>query len=342
MRPSLAVSSRLITVAAVAAVPFVAGCGGGGDDDPRDRPAADPKQRAYEQQIALASDVTAADFAKPDGRTLDELGQTAQPGPVLGLATSVFEPGTNRLAFGMLTEDNKLLYGKSAVYVARRRGGRARGPYPAPADPMVTEPRFRSRQGASVSDRTAAIYDARVPFPRRGRYSLLVLTQTNDGTVGALGDVRVRRDSAVPEPGERPPAVETDTVASAGGDIAKIDTRIPPAKELHEVSFDEVLGKRPVALVFATPQLCMSRTCGPVVDMTLQMRAKYGDQMQFIHQEVYVDNQVDKGLRRPLRQFNLPSEPWLFTVDREGRVAARLEGAFGLRAYEEAVQEALR
>jgi hypothetical protein len=234
-----------------------------------------------------------------------------------------------------------LVYGKSAVYVARGTGGRALGPYPAPADKLVTDRRYRSRQGAAESDRTAAIYQARVPFERAGKYVVLVLTQAGGSTLGALTEVRVR-DSPVPEPGERPPAVKTDTLESAGGAIEKIDTRIPPAKELHEVSFDEVLGKRPIALVFATPQLCHSRTCGPVVDMALQMRAKYGDRVQFIHQEVYVDNDPNKGLRKPLRQFNLPSEPWLFTVDREGRIAARLEGSFGLNAFEDAIRRALR
>ena len=64
--------------------------------------------------------------------------------------------------------------------------------------------------------------------------------------------------------------------------------------------------------------------------------------MTFIHQEVYVDNELEKGLREPLREFNLQTEPWLFTVDRGGRVAARLEGSFGQRAFGDAVKEALR
>ncbi|MGH2970417.1 MAG: hypothetical protein ACRDK0_15345 [Solirubrobacteraceae bacterium] len=63
--------------------------------------------------------------------------------------------------------------------------------------------------------------------------------------------------------------------------------------------------------------------------------------MTFIHQEVYVDNQVDKGLREPLRAFGLQTEPCLFTVDRAGRVAARLEGSFGIAAFEHAVRAAL-
>ncbi len=38
----------------------------------------------------------------------------------------------------------------------------------------------------------------------------------------------------------------------------------------------------------------------------------------------------------------LQTEPWLFTFDRAGRVAARLEGSFGTRAFEQAIEDALR
>lgn len=332
----------VVLIAATASSAVVAACGGGEDETRPQRPDGGGQQSAFDGQLAQASQVSAADFPAADGQTLQQLSATAQPGAQVGLATSVLEPGTNRLAFGVIDEGGKLVYGKSAVYVARGASGGAAGPYPAPADRLVTDRRYRSRQGATEGDRIAAIYQARVPFERPGKYAVLVLTQAGGTTLGALTEVRVRRDSPVPEPGERPPAVKTDTLQSAGGAIEKIDTRIPPAEELHEVSFDEVLGKRPVAVVFATPQLCHSRTCGPVVDMALQMRAKYGDRMQFIHQEVYVDNNPDKGLRKPLRQFNLASEPWLFTVDRDGRVAARLEGSFGLNAFEDAIRRALR
>jgi hypothetical protein len=46
--------------------------------------------------------------------------------------------------------------------------------------------------------------------------------------------------------------------------------------------------------------------------------------------------------KTPLRSFGLQTEPWLFTFDRSGRVAARLEGSFGVRGFERAIQAALR
>lgn len=165
---------------------------------------------------------------------------------------------------------------------------------------------------------------------------MLVLTKTASGLLGATTNITVRRDTPIPAVGERPPPVSTHTIAGAG-DEKVVDTRVPPAPELHTTNLKDVLGKRPTALIIATPQLCQSRVCGPVVDIELQLKQKYGNRTAFIHQEVYVDNKLDKGLRPQLKQLGLETEPWLFTFDRNGRVAARLEGSFGVRAFEQAI-----
>ncbi len=81
----------------------------------------------------------------------------------------------------------------------------------------------------------------------------------------------------------------------------------------------DVLGKRPAALLFATPALCHSRTCGPVTDLAVQLEDEYAERMTFIHHEIYVGNDPNKGLRPQLRAFGLETEPSLLTFDREGR-----------------------
>ena len=133
----------------------------------------------------------------------------------------------------------------------------------------------------------------------------------------------------------------TDTLASVKGNEKLLDTRVPPS-DMHKESFDEVLGKKPVALLFSTPQLCQSRVCGPVTDVALQLKAKYGDKIEFIHQEVYVDNDPNAGAaRRRWRRSTCATEPWLFVVDADGKITARLEGSFGLTAFENALKTAL-
>jgi hypothetical protein len=207
----------------------------------------------------------------------------------------------------------------------------------------VTDPPFRSRQAASETDLFAAVYGAQVRFPKAGPWSVLTVTQSGGGMLAAPTQVKVipAAKDPIPDVGEAAPKVETDTVASAKGDEEAVDTRIPTAPELHQESFADVAGKKPVALLFATPQLCQSRVCGPVVDIALQLEQQYGDQVEFIHQEVYTDNDPSKGTRKPLQEFGLPSEPWLFVVGEDGEVTARLEGSFGLNAFEQALQTAL-
>ena len=53
-------------------------------------------------------------------------------------------------------------------------------------------------------------------------------------------------------------------------------------------------------------------------------------------------NQPTQGLRPQLKAFHLETEPWLFTVDRSGVIAARLEGAFGINEFRQAIEAALR
>ena len=327
-------------VAVAIGLAIAAGACGGSNDPGADRPAAAQER----SRLNGADRPRAADFPRPKAgqsfqQFADAIGAT---GTQMALASSVFTPGQNRLAFGVLSQENEVVYGPTAVYVAKSPESKeVSGPYVAPADLLVTEPAFRSQQAATEEDPFAAVYEApAVEFERAGRHYALAVTKVGEQLVAAPAQVQVRRESPVPEVGEAAPRVETDTVASAGNEEA-VDTRRPTAPELHQTSFRDVAGKKPVALLFATPQLCQSRVCGPVVDIALQLKREYGDRVEFIHQEVYEDNDVDKGLRKPLTAYGLPTEPWLFAIDANGKVAARLEGSFGIDAFERALRASI-
>lgn len=328
---------RLNGIAMMLVALLLGACGGDGNggDDPEQQ-----RGMTFDAAIAKARDVDPADFPDPRGRSLQQLAGELRAIDI-GLATSVYAPGANRLAFGMIDKARSFVYGPTVVYLARKpNAGRVLGPFAAPADPLVVDPPYRS-QGAALADSTlAAIYDAEIELRDPGRWYVLAVTEAQGKRFGAATQIQATRDEPIPGTGERAPHVDTDTLTSAGGDIEAIDTRVP-ADDMHSANLADVLGERPVALLFATPQLCESRVCGPVVDIAAQLESEYGDRMEFIHQEVFVDNEVDKGLRPPLRAFDLRTEPWLFTIDADGRVAARLEGSFGTVGFERAVRHAL-
>jgi hypothetical protein len=326
---------------ALGLVLLLAGCGGGSGASEHPIQSV-PDDHGVRQAVQAASAPAKADFPAAGGRTLEQLAKTLSAGPQLALASSVFTVGDNRIAFGVIAKDGVPIYGQTAIYVAPSPDKPAEGPFVAPADVLLTEARYRSKQAATTSDPFYAVYGADVPLSKTGQYAVLSATKANGRLSGATGNVNVLAKSADPIPaiGSRAPKVHTDTLETAKGDVTKIDTRDPPS-DMHKEDFASVVGSKPVALLFSTPQLCSSRVCGPVTDIALQMQAKYGSRMTFIHQEVYVDNDAQKGLRPPLREFHLQTEPWLFVVDKQGIITARLEGSIGVREFENAVKSGL-
>jgi hypothetical protein len=258
----------------------------------------------------------------------------------LGAATGQYTPGVHRLAFALTDKAQRFVYAPTAVYLASSPTSPASGPYLAPDDPIGVEPQYRSVENSAPGE-LKAIYSTDIPLPRSGTFYLLALTRSGNKLIGSTGEVVVARSAPIPAVGQRPPVIATDTLASVHGNVSLVTTRRPP-ENMHSVSFNEVLGKRPIALLFSTPQLCTSRVCGPVTDIMVQLQHQFGGRITFIHQEVYVDNMLSRGLRPQLGAFHLVTEPWLFTIDRRGVIAARLEGAFGVGAARQALEAALR
>ncbi len=322
---------HLLLLLAGAALLLAAGCG----KDSAPRAAAGPERA----DLAAAEHPAPAAFPAARGRTLAQIAQGAKGGPQVGLASGTFVPGRQRVAFALIGTDGKPVYPASAVYIASGLNRPAEGPFLAPAESVGVAPAFRSTNPDPAD--IAAVFAAQVPLPRAGRYVALVLSQAGGGLVGGTALISVRGSSSIPVPGDRAPAVATDTRASVHGDERLLTTRVPP-EDMSRVSFKDVVGRKPVVLLFSTPALCQSRVCGPVTDIAVQLQHEFGRRAEFIHQEVYAENQVSKGLRAPLRAFHLQSEPWIFTFDRSGRVAARLEGAVGVEEFRAAVERALR
>ena len=283
----------------------------------------------------------AEDFPDPSGKTLAQMRKGLGPGPVFAASVAVLEPGSNRVGFGLFDRARKQVVDvPAALYVAPMKGGPVRGPFTARYESLEVKPQFQSEGVKADPDSARSVYVADVRFPRPGDYEVLAVVQLDGSLVAAeRGALRVVRDSPVPEPGEPAVSIETPTRADVGGDVARIDTRVPPST-MHEVDYADVLGKRPIVLVLATPALCQSRVCGPVVDIAEQIKAGYDGDAEFIHMEIFNDNDPSKGFREQVLAWKVPTEPWVFTIDREGKVAAWLEGAFSAKELEAAVAKA--
>jgi hypothetical protein len=259
----------------------------------------------------------------------------------------LFVAGDNRLGFGLFTTSRAQITNASAVvYIAPVGGGEAEGPFVAHYQSLAVKAPFQSQTTLKDPDAAKTLYVANVPFKKPGRYQVLGMARLDDRLVAATSAappllVVPPKQDPVPGVGDAPPRIHTPTKASVAGDLAKIDTR-DPHDDMHDVDFADALGKKPIVLVFATPLLCQSRVCGPVVDVAEQVKSEFGDKADFIHMEIYNDNEVAKGFRPQVAAFHLPTEPWAFVIDKHGKIAARIEGAFSVDELRAAVEKVLR
>jgi hypothetical protein len=348
-------SACLLALAAVAS-----GCGGGSDSTDSTSSTAS----AAESRPAPPK----SEFPAPEGRSLRQVLKLGE-GPaeaIVAPAAMVFYSGENRYPFGVLERDRSPISdAEVALYIAKapapKPGAKSKsgskgptakaeaqaldepavGPFPAAIETLATKPAFRAQTTVADPDAASVVYYSELEFPSDGEWRIAALIK-EDGEIRGrlLPGARVGEFSAIPRPGQAAPRIHTPTAADAGGDLAAITTRIPPDTQ-NRVDYADVLGQEPIVLLFATPRFCQSRVCGPVVDVAEQVKQKYGDQAAFIHMEIFNDNDPAKSVRSQVRAFNLPSEPWLFTIDGAGRVSAAIEGAVGVRGMTAAVKKAV-
>ncbi len=285
-----------------------------------------------------------ADFPSAQGKTLSQLTNGLAQGAILNVSSfSSQKPGDgNRLGFAIVDRANKQIeVSEVAVYTARKDGTGLRGPFVARKESLDVATPYRSRQTSADLASGDTFYVADVSYGGRGQHVPIGLVRLDGRLVvaDAPAPVPVGAKNGPPDVGDRAIKVKTLTAADVGGNLEKLTTRVPPAEDLLKENFADVVGKKPAVLLFATPALCQSRTCGPVVDIAEQVRAQNGKGVTFIQQEIYQDNDPGKPVRSQVARWRLPTEPWAFVVDRSGKITARFEGVFSVGELARAVEQ---
>jgi hypothetical protein len=153
---------------------------------------------------------------------------------------------------------------------------------------------------------------------------------------------QVKSGSKIPSMGELAPHSNNPT-ASTTYDLVGITTHPDPNPDLYTTTIsDAILGPRPLVVVFSTPAYCTSRLCGPVTDLAYGLHDQYAEVLDVIHIEPFdISTARTEGRLIPtstLREWGLETEPWLFIIDKDGRVVDRFEGPIPAEYLEASVR----
>jgi hypothetical protein len=199
---------------------------------------------------------------------------------------------------------------------------------------------------------TVGVYVFDADLKTAGTYGVEFTTAAAGGAPETIrGSFDVQPTSSVVNIGDKAPASKTPTLADVGGDVSKISTDSAPVDAFYTTSVaDAVAAGKPFVVAFATPKFCTSRQCGPTLDRLKPIAAKHSD-VTFINVEPYELRYTDGQLQPVLtgdppqltptqatNEWRLPTEPWVFVVDKAGVV----RGSFMLIFSDDEIEAAIK
>ena len=237
-------------------------------------------------------------------------------------AQSELPVGRSLLTFGLSTPDNQLLTGgQPRVWAATDPTGRALGPFTAT---WLELSAYQATKDTSPRSDLHGFYAATVELPSPGNWQLVAVPSGSPQRQAAAGAIAVHQH-VVAAVGTKARRVASP-VATTPAARKRVCTRTPPCP-LHTISLDRALASgRPTVAVFATPLLCFSRMCGPVVDEALvAAKATNPKAANFVHVEIYPQRDTNRPAPA-FKAWGFQTEPWTIVTDRRGVIRARFEG----------------
>jgi hypothetical protein len=246
-------------------------------------------------------------------------------------AQSELPVGRSLFTFGLSTEQGGLLEeGSPQVFAAPDEDSAPIGPFSATF--------FRFAPASEFNDKTiprsaiTGFYSARVDVPRPGPWVFAAVAVAGGRRAVGVGASPVKK--SVPNAaGSRATSFPTPTATTKHG-LEEICTRKPPDPMHHVALGDAMKNGKPTVVSFATPLLCESRLCGPVVDEQLLVFEKEGrGRANFIHVEEFLPGPDLKPPGATLenrspafKAWHLTTEPWVFVIDARGVIRQAFEG----------------
>jgi hypothetical protein len=192
-------------------------------------------------------------------------------------------------------------------------------------------------EATNYSDYEVPYWVAYPDLPHAGFWGLGAEITLSDGSVTQAEFVlEAQERSSSPAVGSVPPASENRTLETVP-DIAMLTSGDDPIPALYQMTVAEAMASgKPTVVSFATPAYCTSKLCAPVIHSVEAVYAELGDEVNFIHLEIFKDFET-LDYADEVEEWKLTSEPWTFVLDGEGAIVAKLGGPVSPRELTEAL-----
>lgn len=191
-----------------------------------------------------------------------------------------------------------------------------------------------------------------VRFDEPGFWEVEVAITVDGDQQRATAAFEVGDEAHVPLPGEQAPRTQNLLPGDASAPPTAVDSRAEddgsvPDPDLHEETVASALeAGRPVMVVVSTPVYCVSRFCGPITDTVQQLAVEHGDDMAFVHLEVWKDFEAETMNKAAAEwiwpdQAGDPAEPWVFLVAADGTIVERWDNVATEANLRDAVADVL-
>jgi hypothetical protein len=246
------------------------------------------------------------------------------------------------------------------LYLIDQSTGSATEKFETDAIPVVvTKSYTHTHEDGTVETHEAGesgVYISYITFDEAGLWGVQVTGTLADGTnIVGEGEQASALSFPVNEKsrglavGDPAPATK-QTLASDVADIRSIDTSQNPIPEQHNMTVaDAITSGKPTVIAFATPAFCITQLCGPMKEIFDDLYQQYQGQANFLHIEPYQVDKIRDGtctnyancLDPAMNDFRLESEPWVFIIDAQGKVAAKYDGIASLEEMSAGLEQVL-
>lgn len=199
------------------------------------------------------------------------------------------------------------------------------------------------------------LYRVRVPLDESGRWDVLVSAEVEGARLEGRAVLDVSLDKGTPPLGSLAPGGATLTIRDAHSLLHHISSDPEPLTAFYTWSLDEALRQgQPTVFVMDSYAARPNAACGGVLAILHEVFIDYPG-LTFIHAEPWRTSSGPDGMLEldppggpPVltdyaRAWGLEEPPWVFVIDRDGRLHAKFNGVVGsdeLRAAMASVSQA--